>query len=212
MEEEGWSSDKQLTRSSHSCDVILFMPEAAVSYIWMGDHDRTIEISWTFPVFFFLSSSLFKLFHEDRPALTWVLRWLEPSQPKWTYPFPSRCHGSVRSDHLQHNNTNTAHLSIIREILIIDTTRDRSCAVVVQVEVKLAITGTKLELFEEERIVVKRKSVKDIEFRLYNVRCCELKHSKGIVTFLARISASFINIRSRSLRAFLSPVNAVSVA
>ena len=71
---------------------------------------------------------------------------------------------------LQHDNSNTAHLILIRQVLVIDTTRDRRCTVVVQVEMELAIAGAKLELFEEQRVVVQSKSIEDVKFGLDVVR------------------------------------------
>ena len=67
---------------------------------------------------------------------------------------------------LKHNNTNTAHLRRIRQVLLIDSSLDRRRTVVIDVVVKLAITSTEFELLEEERVVVKGECVEDVEFGL----------------------------------------------
>ena len=67
---------------------------------------------------------------------------------------------------LKHNNTNTAHLRRIRQVLLIDSSLDRRRTVVIDVVVKLAITSTELELFKEERVVVESEGVENVEFGL----------------------------------------------
>lgn len=67
---------------------------------------------------------------------------------------------------LQHNNTNAAHLLLVGLVLVVDSTRDRRCAVVVQIEVELAIAGTELELFKEQGVVVQGEGIEDVEFGL----------------------------------------------
>lgn len=67
---------------------------------------------------------------------------------------------------LQHNNTNAAHLLLVGLVLVVDSTRDRCCAVVVQIEVELAIAGTELELFKEQGVVVQGEGIEDVEFGL----------------------------------------------
>ena len=67
---------------------------------------------------------------------------------------------------LKHNNTNTAHLRRIRQVLLIDSSLDRRRTVVIDIVVELAITSTEFELLEEERVVVKGECVEDIEFGL----------------------------------------------
>jgi hypothetical protein len=49
---------------------------------------------------------------------------------------------------------------------LVDSTANGGSAVVVQVEVELAIAGAELELFKEERVVMRCESVEDIEFGL----------------------------------------------
>lgn len=49
---------------------------------------------------------------------------------------------------------------------MVDTAGNRGCPVVVQVEVELADTCIKLELFEEERVVLGGKRVEDVEVGL----------------------------------------------
>lgn len=67
---------------------------------------------------------------------------------------------------LQHNDTNTAHLLLIGKVLIVDTSRDRSRPIIVQIVVKLAITCTEFELLQEQRVVVQGQCVEYIEFSL----------------------------------------------
>lgn len=50
---------------------------------------------------------------------------------------------------LQHNNTNSTHLLLIRQVLLIDTSRNRCRTVVVNVVVELAIACAELELLKE---------------------------------------------------------------
>lgn len=50
---------------------------------------------------------------------------------------------------LQHNNTNSTHLVLIRQVLPIDTSRDRRRTVVVNVVVELAIACAELQLLKE---------------------------------------------------------------
>lgn len=71
---------------------------------------------------------------------------------------------------LQHDNTNTAHLILIGQVLLVDTTRDRRCTVVIQVEMELAIAGTELELLEEQGVVVQSKGIKNVKLGLDVVR------------------------------------------
>lgn len=71
------------------------------------------------------------------------------------------------STRLQHDNTHATHLLLIGQVLVVDATGDGRRAVVVQVEVELTVTGAKLELFEEQRVVVQSESVEDVELGLY---------------------------------------------
>lgn len=66
----------------------------------------------------------------------------------------------------QHNNANTSHLFLVRQVLLVNTSRDRGCPVVVKVKVKLAIACTELQLLQEERVVVQGKGVEHIEVSL----------------------------------------------
>jgi predicted GIY-YIG superfamily endonuclease len=119
---------------------------------------------------------------------------------------------------LQHNNANTSHSLLIRQVLFVNSSRDRGGAIVVEIEVKLAIAGSKFELLEEQRVVVKCECIKHIKVSLSKIVSASAsrteRNSSGllIVTFLARIRASFISISRRSLRAFMLLVKAVSVA
>lgn len=56
---------------------------------------------------------------------------------------------SHATSHLQHNNTNTSHFAFIRQVLLINPSRDRRCTVVIDVVVKLAVTSAILQLFKE---------------------------------------------------------------
>jgi hypothetical protein len=67
---------------------------------------------------------------------------------------------------LQHDNTHTTHLLLIRKVLVVDASGNRSGAVVVQVEVKLAVTRAELELLEEHRVVVRGERVEDVKLGL----------------------------------------------
>lgn len=71
---------------------------------------------------------------------------------------------------LQHDDTNTAHLILIRQVLVVDAPRNWRCTVVVQIEMELAIAGTELELFEEKRVVVQSKGIEDVKLGLKVVR------------------------------------------
>lgn len=71
---------------------------------------------------------------------------------------------------LQHNDTNSTHLVLIRKILLVDPASNGGTTVVVQVEVELAITSTELELLEEERVILQGKSIEDIKFGLKQER------------------------------------------
>ena len=70
---------------------------------------------------------------------------------------------------LQHNDANTSHLFLVRQVLLVNTSRDRGCSVVVKIKVKLAITCTKLQLLQEERVVLQGKGVEHIEVGLENI-------------------------------------------
>lgn len=67
---------------------------------------------------------------------------------------------------LEHDNTDTAHVLIRRQVLVIDSARDKRRTVVVKVVVQLTVSCAKLLLLEEQRVVEKRKSIQDIEFGL----------------------------------------------
>lgn len=67
---------------------------------------------------------------------------------------------------LEHDNTDTAHVLIRRQVLVVDSARDKRRTVVVKVVVQLAVSCTKLLLLEEQRVVEKGKSIQDIEFGL----------------------------------------------
>ena len=67
---------------------------------------------------------------------------------------------------LQHNNTHAAHLLLIGQVLVVDASGDRGCAIVVQVEVKLAVTSAELELLKEHGVVVGGKCIEDIKLGL----------------------------------------------
>jgi hypothetical protein len=126
-------------------------------------------------------------------------------------------HGPCGENVLQHNDANASHSFLIRQVLLVNSSRNRGGAIVVEVEVKLPIASSKFELFEEQRVIVKRKCVEHIKVRL-STQCQLRKSTPGkwqwipVVTFLARIRASFISISRRSLRAFMLLVKAVSVA
>lgn len=67
---------------------------------------------------------------------------------------------------LQHDNADASHFLRIRLVLVIDSPVYRSTTIVVQVVVERAVAGAKSELFKEERVVVKGKSIENIEFFL----------------------------------------------
>lgn len=67
---------------------------------------------------------------------------------------------------LEHHDTDAAHLLLVRQVLVVDSTRHRSRAVIVQVEVKLAIASAELQLFEEQRVVMQGESVENVEVGL----------------------------------------------
>lgn len=75
-------------------------------------------------------------------------------------------HGPCGENVLQHNDANASHSFLIRQVLLVNSSRNRGGAIVVEVEVKLPIASSKFELFEEQRVIVKRKCVEHIKVRL----------------------------------------------
>lgn len=121
------------------------------------------------------------------------------------------CHASKL---LQENNTHTPTLLIIRKVLFVNTAGHGRGAIVEEVIMQLSVTSAELELLKEERVVVDSESVEHIEVSLHTML---VFHSTGLgflgeLTFLARISASLIRDRSRSLRTLSSSLKAASVA
>jgi hypothetical protein len=57
-------------------------------------------------------------------------------------------------------------LLLIGQVLLVNSTGNRGTAVVVQVKVKLSVTGAELELLKEERVVLQSEGVEDIELGL----------------------------------------------
>lgn len=94
---------------------------------------------------------------------------------------------------LKHDNTNTSHLRLVGQVLLVNTTGNRCSPVIVEIEVQLAITSTKLKLLQEEGVIMRGQGIENIEVGL------RLKISTGKGnetrkhTFLAQIKASFIN-------------------
>lgn len=70
---------------------------------------------------------------------------------------------SHKFHHLQHNNTNTIHLGLVNLVVLIHATAELRRPPVEEVKVQLAITGLKLVVFEEERVVEERQGVEDVE-------------------------------------------------
>lgn len=52
------------------------------------------------------------------------------------------------------NHTDAVPLALIRLIVAINATGNRCCSVIEEIVVKLSISSTKLELFEEQRVIV----------------------------------------------------------
>jgi len=64
---------------------------------------------------------------------------------------------------LKHDDTNTSHLGVIGEVLVVNSTHNRRSTVVVEVEVQLTIAGAELEILKEQRVVVRSEGVEDVE-------------------------------------------------
>ena len=69
---------------------------------------------------------------------------------------------------LQHHNTNTTHLLVVGEVLLVHAAGDRGRPVVVQVEVQLAVAGAELERFQEQGVVVESEGVEHVEAGLHD--------------------------------------------
>lgn len=70
---------------------------------------------------------------------------------------------------LQHDKPNAPHLLLVRQVPLVDSSRYRRCAVVIQVVVKLAVTSSELELFEEQGVVEQSEGIENVEFGLFRV-------------------------------------------
>lgn len=66
----------------------------------------------------------------------------------------------------QKHNPNAPALILVGLVLSVDSPIDGLCAPVVQVMMQLAVASAEFELFEEERVVVEREGVEDVEFGL----------------------------------------------
>lgn len=89
-------------------------------------------------------------------------------------------HNRMR-EHLQHDNANSSHSLLIRQILLVDSSRNRGGSVIVEVEMELTIACAEFELLEEQGVIVKCESVEDVEFRLMrseNVRAQSFRERK----------------------------------
>lgn len=73
-------------------------------------------------------------------------------------PYNEHLHCNSQQTHagsqLQHNNTDTTHLALVRQVLVVDSARNGSGTIVVNVVMELTVSSAELELLEEERVVV----------------------------------------------------------
>lgn len=110
--------------------------------------------------FLFLLFIFLSIFDTSNPELDFVFRVFSRS-------FANRGSNRVANTFgLQHDHTNSAHLLLIGQVLVVDSTGNRGTAVVVQIKVKLSVTSAELKLLKEERVILQGESVEDIELGL----------------------------------------------
>ena len=79
------------------------------------------------------------------------------------FPFSEEVFGT------NHHDTHPASLRSINVVLGVNTTRYRCSPIVVQVVVQLAISCSKFEGFQEQRVVQESKCIEDIEIELQDL-------------------------------------------
>ena len=118
----------------------------------------------------------------------------------------------------QHHHTDPATVLLVRLIRFVNATSDRRCAPVEEVVMQLAVAAAELVMVEEERIVLQREGVEDVEFGLGGYALVEENDTAESVgkqhTFFASTSASPIRLCNLSLNFFSSSpsTNAASLA
>lgn len=67
---------------------------------------------------------------------------------------------------LQQNNADATSLGLIWSVFTVDSSIDGFRSPVVQVVMKRSVSGTELQLFQEQRVIMEGQGIEDVEFGL----------------------------------------------